>query len=70
MDHGILIRAAVFVAFTVAWPAAGRLATLLWPAVIVVPAGLALHAWIKHRDPLDRPRWLLDYVYETVPLIN
>ncbi|MFI6743192.1 hypothetical protein ACIBI9_60790 [Nonomuraea sp. NPDC050451] len=49
MAHDTLVRAAVFVVFTIIWLAVGGSATLLWPAVIVVAAGLALHAWIRHR---------------------
>ncbi|MER6004512.1 hypothetical protein ABT120_38565 [Nonomuraea angiospora] len=49
MGDGILIRATVFVAFTVVWLATGGSATLLWPAIIAVAVGLALHAWIRRR---------------------
>ncbi|WP_433432046.1 hypothetical protein [Nonomuraea sp. CA-141351] len=49
MGRDLLMRAAVFGIFTLGWVALGGSARLLWPAVIVVAFGLALHAWVKHR---------------------
>ncbi|MFF0862061.1 hypothetical protein ACFYUV_09930 [Nonomuraea sp. NPDC003560] len=60
MYRDIAVRAAVFVVFVIAWLACGGSATLLWPTMIVVGAGLALHAWaIRHaRDSNgDGPSW-------------
>ncbi|MEO3871008.1 hypothetical protein ABGB18_19540 [Nonomuraea sp. B12E4] len=50
MGRDIAVRPGVFAAFVIGWLAAGGSATLLWPAVIVVAAGLALHAWARHRS--------------------